>query len=233
MLIRPLLVTVFAAASVIGSVIFATTALSQGLGAAVDQSRRELLIAHDAMHNERVATIDKGEVQLLFADQSSLSIAPGSDVVINEFAYDPQGQTGKLTATVTTGLLRYVGGGNSRKRDVAFYTPNGVVWFHSGIVLIEAGRHARPESGGGEKTEALLLAGDRMCVAASGQTQCTAQLATAISIERSEPPTAPAPVTTERIRGLFSDLQTDHRATRAKPPVSRVSGVRGVGPTQQ
>ena len=221
MLIRPLLVTVFAAASVIGSVIFATTVLSQGLGAAVDQSRRELLIAHDAMHNERVATIDKGEVQLLLADQSSLSIAPGSDVVINEFVYDPQTQTGKLTATVTTGLLRYVGGGSSRKRDVAFYTPNGVVSLHSGIVLIEAGRHARPEKGSGGKTEALLLAGDRMCVAASGQSQCTAQLATAISIEQSEPPTAPAPVTTERIRGLFSDLQADNRVPQAWPPVSR------------
>jgi hypothetical protein len=224
--IRPLLVTIFTAASIIGSVTFATTALSQGLGAAVDQSTRELLIGHDAMHNERVAMIDQGEVQLLLADQSSLSIAPGSDVVINEFVYDPKTQTGKLTATVTTGLLRYVGGGSSRKRDVVFYTPNGVVWLHSGIVLIEAGRHARPERSDGGRTEALLLAGDRMCVAASGQSQCTAQLATAISIERSEPPTAPTPVTTERIRGLFSDLHANDRVTQAWPRVSRVSGVR-------
>ena len=138
MRIRPLLVTIFTAASVISSVTFGTTALSQGLDAAVDQSKRELLIGHEAMHNERVATIDKGEVQLLLADQSSLSIAPGSDVVINEFVYDPKTQTGKLTVTVTTGLLRYVGGASSGKRDVVFYTPNAVVWLQSGIVLIEA-----------------------------------------------------------------------------------------------
>src|SRR5437660_1223615 len=84
---------------------------------AIDQSKRELLIVHEAMHNERVATIDKGEVQLLLADQSSLSIAPGSDVVINEFVYDPKTQTAKLTATVKTGLLRYVGGASSGKKD--------------------------------------------------------------------------------------------------------------------
>src|SRR5207302_6735826 len=77
---------------------------------AADRSSRELLVAHETMRNERIDTSERGQVQLLFADQSSLSIAPGSDVVINEFLYDPQTQTGNLTATVTTGLLRYVGG---------------------------------------------------------------------------------------------------------------------------
>src|SRR6266705_1695369 len=125
MRIGSLLVTIFTAASVISSVTFATTALSQGLGAAVDQSKRELLIGHEAMHNERVDAIDKGEVQLLLADQSSLSIAPGSDVVINEFVYDPKTQTGKLTVTVTTGLLRYVGGGAAGRETLRFTRPTG------------------------------------------------------------------------------------------------------------
>src|SRR6266478_127937 len=110
---------------------------------AADRSSRELLVAHEAMRNERIDTSERGQVQLVFADQSSLSIAPGSDVVINEFLYDPQTQTGNLTATVTTGLLRYVGGEISRKKDVAFYTPVAVVSVRGGIVLIKTEHRAR------------------------------------------------------------------------------------------
>ncbi len=174
---------------------------------AADPSSRELLVGHDAMRNERIDTSDRGQVQLLFADQSSLSIAPGSEVVINEFLYDPQTQTGNLTATVTTGLLRYVGGEISRKKDVAFYTPGPVVSVRGGIILIKAERGARLDRGGGGRTEVLFLSGERMCVTANGQSQCTTNFATAITSERGEAPSAPVPVTTETIQALFSNLE--------------------------
>src|SRR6266478_9366088 len=112
---------------------------------AADRSSRELLVAHEAMRNERIDTSERDQVQLLFADQSSLSIAPGSDVVINEFLYDPQTQTGNLTATVTSGLLRYVGGDISRKKEVAFHTPGAMVSVRGGIVLISNVRDADVE----------------------------------------------------------------------------------------
>jgi hypothetical protein len=184
-----------------------------GIGAATlaataaDRASRELLVAHDAMRNERIDTSDRGQVQLLFADQSSLSVAPGSAVVINEFLYDPQTQTGNLTATVTTGLLRYVAGEISKKRDVAFYTPGAVVSVRGGIILIKAEHDARLGQGGGGKTEVLFLSGDRMCVTANGESQCTTKFATAITSESGGSPSAPVPVTVETIQALFSHLQ--------------------------
>lgn len=174
---------------------------------AADHQSRELLVAHDSMRNERIDTSDRGQVQLLFGDQASLSVAPGSDVVINEFLYDPQTQTGNLTATVTTGLLRYVGGEISKKKDVAFYTPSAMVSVRGGIVLIKAERDARLGQGGGGKTEVLFLSGDRMCVTANGQSQCTTKFATAITSERGDSPSAPVPVTAETIQTLLSHLQ--------------------------
>ncbi len=179
----------------------------QEVGPVADLSSRELLVAHDAMRNERIDTAHRGQVQLLFADQSSLSIAPHSDVVINEFLYDPQTQTGNLTATVTAGLLRYVGGEISRKKDVAFYTPTATVSLRGGIILIKTERRAPVDPGGGGRTEALFLSGDRMCVTANGQSQCTTKFATAIISENGEPPSAPAPVTPETIQALLSSLQ--------------------------
>lgn len=200
-----LVLVAFAAAVGIGSATLAATADPSGVGPTADRSSRELLVGHDAMRNERIDTIDRGQVQLLFADQSSLSLAPGSDVLINEFLYDPQTRTGNLTATVTTGVLRYVGGLISRTRDVTFYTPAAVVTVRGGgIILIRTGG-----SGG---TEGYFLSGDRMCLTANGQTRCTTKVATAITSERGEPPTAPVPVTTETIEALFSNLQAANPA---------------------
>ena len=193
-------------------VLLGTLSAAIGIGVAsiaaiaADRSSRELLVAHEAMRNERIDTSERGQVQLLFADQSSLSIAPGSDVVINEFLYDPQTQTGNLTATVTTGLLRYVGGEISRKQDVAFYTPGTVVSVRGGIIWIRVERGAGVDRGGG-RTEVLFLSGERLCVTASGQSQCTTQLATVISSARGEAPSAPVPVTTETVQTLFNSLQ--------------------------
>jgi hypothetical protein len=183
------------------------TGAADVVATAADQSSRELLVGHDAMRNERIDTRERGQVQLLFADQASLSIAPGSDVVINEFLYDPQTQTGNLTATMTTGLLRYVGGEISRKKDVAFYTPGAVVSVRGGIVLIKAERDVHLGQAGAGKTEALFLSGERMCVTTNGQSQCTNTFATAITSERGEPPSAPVPVATETIQALFGNLE--------------------------
>jgi hypothetical protein len=185
----------------VGAANVAAVAEPQGAGAA-DRSSRELLIAHDSMRNEPIDTSGRGQVQLLFGDQATLSIAPGSGIVINEYLYDPQTLTGNLTATVTTGLLRYVGGEISRKQDVLFYTPGAVVSVRGGITLIKTERNA-----GAGRTEALFLSGDRMCVTANGQSQCTTTFATAITSEGGGPPSAPVPVTTEAIQALFSNLQ--------------------------
>jgi hypothetical protein len=166
-------------------------------------SSRELLVAHDAVRNEPIDTSNRGQVQLLFGDQSSLSIAPGSTIVINDYRYDPEAQTGNLAVTITAGLVRYVGGDISRKQDVLFYTPGAVVSVRGGIILIKT------ERAGTRKTEALFLSGDRMCLTASAQSQCTDKIATSIASEGAGPPAAPAPVTTEAIGALFASLQAE------------------------
>src|SRR5579864_9312468 len=96
-----LLLVALSAGLCVGAANVAAVAEPQGAGPA-DRPNRELLIVHDSMRNEPIDTSGRGQVQLLFGDQSSLSIAPGSGIVINEYLYDPQTLTGTLTATVTT-----------------------------------------------------------------------------------------------------------------------------------
>jgi len=86
---------------------------------------RELMVGHDVIRNERIKTQSFGQAQLLFTDQSTLTVARNSEIVIDEFVFDPSKQSGNLAATVTTGVFRYVGGKISKQKDVTFYTPNG------------------------------------------------------------------------------------------------------------
>jgi hypothetical protein len=97
----------------------------------------QLVIGRNIVRNEKISTVNKGKVQLIFADQSTLTLAENSEIVIDEFVYDPKMQTGAMSATVTTGVLRYVGGKISKKSDVSFHTPSGVLTVRGGIALIK------------------------------------------------------------------------------------------------
>ena len=109
----------------------------QAVGQAPAGAIEQLAIGQNVVRNEKISTFNKGQVQLIFSDQSTLTLGENSEIVIDEFVYDPQKQAGSMTATVTTGVLRYVGGKISKKNDVSFLTPSGVVTVRGGIALIK------------------------------------------------------------------------------------------------
>src|SRR5271163_1658332 len=131
---------------------------------APNDTQRQLLVGHDVIRNEKINTQGAGQAQLLFTDQSTLTVARNSEVVIDEFVYDPQKQAGNLTATLTTGVFRYVGGKISKEKDVTFYTPTGAVSVRGGIAIIKVE---------GNSVEAIFVFGQRMTVTNNGQTQTT------------------------------------------------------------
>jgi len=101
----------------------------------------KLFLGQNVVRNERISTFDRGQVQLQFVDESTISLAPNSELVIDEFVYDPNKQVGKMTATVTAGLLRFVGGRISKQTNaVNFATPSGNVAVRGGVALIQVTR---------------------------------------------------------------------------------------------
>src|SRR5206468_5579818 len=75
-----------------------------------------------------------GQTQILFLDQSSLTIAPRSDLILDEFVYDPKAGTGKLALSMGKGLLRYVGGAISKQQGgVKVDTPVASLTIRGGI----------------------------------------------------------------------------------------------------
>src|ERR1700730_10471617 len=116
-----------------------------------------LMVGAHIVHKERIHTTPAGTAQLLFTDKSSMSIAPNTDIVIDEYVYDPNANSGHMLATLTKGALRYVGGQLSHQGAPTITTsaanigirggtatiilgPNGTkVINHSGIMTITNG----------------------------------------------------------------------------------------------
>src|SRR6266446_6823688 len=89
----------------------------EATGAQPGAQPRRLVIGQDVIFNEHITTGAAGQTQLLFLDESSMSIGPNSDLTIDQFVYDPKTGAGKLAMSATRGLLRYVGGKLSKQED--------------------------------------------------------------------------------------------------------------------
>jgi hypothetical protein len=85
-----------------------------------------------------------------------------------------------------------------------------------------AGGESR-DGGGESQTEAIFLFGDRMCVKTGEQAQCTTNFNTEIIGQRGQPPSAPAPVTTETIQGLLGGLQGSNQEALTNPVASQAA----------
>jgi hypothetical protein len=119
----------------------------QATGQPPNEKTQVLRIGQNVIRNERITTQNEGQVQLLFVDGSTLTLGPNSEIVIDEFVYDPKKQIGSMTATVTAGLLRYVGGKVSKQKGANFYTPSGVVTVRGGIAIINVTKNADAAAG--------------------------------------------------------------------------------------
>jgi hypothetical protein len=97
---------------------------------------RTLVVGADIVLKETVRTSAAGSSHILFPDQSSLNIGPNSELVIDEYVYDPNANTGRMSATALKGVMRYVGGQISHKTGISVTTPSGYIGIRGGIVTL-------------------------------------------------------------------------------------------------
>jgi trimeric autotransporter adhesin len=102
-------------------------------GTPPERATRTLNVGLDMFRNEKIVTGPVGKTQLLFIDGSALSIGPNSEVVLDEFVYDPQTETGKLAMTATKGVFRLVGGKLSKTEPVTLKTPTATIGIRGGV----------------------------------------------------------------------------------------------------
>ena len=104
--------------------------------------------------DETIVTSASGRGQLLFRDQTTLSVSPNSEIVLDGFVFDPAGG-GRTGLSLTRGALRFIGGLNSREQEAIIRTPTAIIGVRGSSALISYKNN---------QTQAILIAGDRLCV---------------------------------------------------------------------
>src|SRR5579872_6345527 len=109
----------------------------EATGTTPGAAARRLVIGQDVIYNEHITTGPSGQTQLLFLDESAMTVGPNSDLTIDRFVYDPKSGTGKLAMSTTRGLLRYVGGKLSKTdQAVTVRTTTATLAVRGGAFLI-------------------------------------------------------------------------------------------------
>ena len=148
-IVRSLVRNVGLAALMVGAGLAGSPALGQqrvGVNAAVNPiatgippsaPARQLVLGQEVVHNERITTGVAGQTQILFVDQSAMTVGPNSDLLIDEFVFDPAAGTGKLAANFTRGVFRFVGGKLSKQENaVSMQTPSATIGIRGGVILV-------------------------------------------------------------------------------------------------
>jgi hypothetical protein len=111
-------------------------AVNPAAKASLGGSTKVIELGSAIIHTERVETSDKGSVQLVFIDKTTLSLGPSSDLTIDSFVYDPQRQSGKMALTLGKGVLRVVGGSVPRTGGATVTTPVATIGIRGGIATV-------------------------------------------------------------------------------------------------
>ena len=136
-------VRVFLSAAVLWMPAMPASAVEVGVAAAVNSAafgtppggnRTTKVLGDNVIYNERIETSTGGLVQVLLVDGSTFTVGANSDLVIDEFVYDPNAGTGKLVASFSKGVARFVGGKLSKNQGgVTVKTPVGTIGIRGGI----------------------------------------------------------------------------------------------------
>jgi hypothetical protein len=108
-----------------------TTATGQMSGSA----SQTLFVGANVFQNQTVRTDAGGLAEIMFTDQSTITVGHGSEVVLDNFVYDPNNEVGQLAVSLSQGAMRFIGGKISKTTPVQVNTPTATLTIRGGIGL--------------------------------------------------------------------------------------------------
>lgn len=129
--------------------------VSHSLGTPGAPGERVLYLGESTYRSERIKSEANASTHLMFLDQSSLTIGPNAEIVLDEFVYNPQARTGSIKLSLLRGVVRVVGGEISKTNATVVASPLATIGIRGGISAVEH------QDG---KTSAVFLFGEEMQV---------------------------------------------------------------------
>ena len=94
---------------------------------------RRLVLNEKLIQNERVTTTAESGGQVLFLDQTTLTLTPNSDIILDKYVFDPASDKGELAVTMLKGAMRMVGGRITKSSAATIRTPSATIGIRGGI----------------------------------------------------------------------------------------------------
>jgi len=87
--------------------------------------------------NDHVTTGPDGSLQLLLLDQTTFTIGPNSDMVLDDFVYNPRTNAGSVSAQILKGFFRFVTGkiAQNKPSSMTVTTPVGTIGIRGTMVV--------------------------------------------------------------------------------------------------
>lgn len=110
-----------------------TAAVKNRATGTLDSKTRILKTGLGVFQKERIDTSAASRAQLIFNDETALTIGPNSSVTLDEFVYDPKTNTGRAVINATKGAFRFVSG-SVDPRSYEIRTPVGTMGVRGTII---------------------------------------------------------------------------------------------------
>ncbi|ABS68978.1 FecR family protein [Xanthobacter versatilis] len=194
---------------------------SVGTAAAVNprstgSGTRTLELGSNIVHRERIETSSTGSVQVLFVDKTTLNIGPNSNLLIDEFVYDPNAKKGSMAISLTKGAVRFVGGNASHSDGAEVKTPVATIGIRGGVAAI---LHRDGE------TQAILQFGTLTIVGPSGETVVVRRPGFMVTVNRAGI-TGPTRVPQGQIDAIIAQTRSRTGQNGGRPePTPDVTGI--------
>src|SRR5262249_7662675 len=157
----------------------ADVAVAQTVGTAgavnpqVQGGDRVLQVGSGIIFRERIITSTSGSTQVLFIDKTTLNVGPNSNILIDEFIYNPKTSSGRMTVTLTKGVMRMVGGNVSHTEGATIKTPIATIGVRGGVATV---KHD------GKRTQAINHFG-RLTVTSRGGSETITRAGYGVSVQ--------------------------------------------------
>ncbi len=99
----------------------------------LQENVRKLDNADPVFQNELVATAERSASEIRFLDETSLTVGPGSSIVLDSFLYDPSAPSGTLVIGAAEGVFRFVSG-NMPSDSYVIRTPEVTVGVRGTVI---------------------------------------------------------------------------------------------------
>ena len=97
------------------------------------EAPRALVLNDRLILDERVTTSTSGGGQVMFLDQTTLTLSPNSDIILDRYVYDPASQSGEVSISILKGAMRLVGGRITKTGGATVRTPTATIGIRGGI----------------------------------------------------------------------------------------------------